>query len=169
MFKKLLCLAALVVAATSNCVADIPTTGTNAVQLSFYANPAGGKLHDTCPSSCDGTPIKQQWYAIADSTNKCYQWPGNAGENAMKSGTCGANKDSYTYDQWTNCNCSGQVGNSKTVYTTKCVVDMPTSICSKITDITACGTGSSAMALFNSIGRILVAVCPFMTMLMTLH
>jgi hypothetical protein len=119
---------------------DIPTDGTNAIQtIRFYDNDSGGSEGDDCPSSCDGTAIKTQLYAIADQDDDCFQWPGRSGDNAMKSGTCNTGDSSYSYDQWTNCECIGGVGASKEVFTSKCVVDTtPTTLCAKITDYTAC-------------------------------
>ena len=79
-------------------------------------------------------------FAIEDSsdTTPCKQWPGNSGENAMRHGTCNSAAGTFSYDQWTNCDCSGPVGTSKTVYTSKCVVDVPSSLCAQIVDFTAC-------------------------------
>ena len=79
------------------CSSTIPTSGDtfgkdSAVQLSFWQNPGGGSFGADCPTSCTGTPIKQQWYAIKNDVDTCYQWPGHSGENSMKSGTCHTEK-----------------------------------------------------------------------------
>eukprot|EP00484_Ammonia_sp_Unknown_P027547 CAMPEP_0197034768 /NCGR_PEP_ID=MMETSP1384-20130603/12756_1 /TAXON_ID=29189 /ORGANISM="Ammonia sp." /LENGTH=191 /DNA_ID=CAMNT_0042464723 /DNA_START=12 /DNA_END=584 /DNA_ORIENTATION=+ len=122
-----------------NCISDAPTDGTNAVQISFFSNPDGGELGDDCPFDCTAaTPIKTSWYAIDQGDQHCYQWPGNSGQNSMNSGTCNTTLSSFTYNQWTNCECSGTPGAIKTVYTSKCTVDIPSSICQMLTDNTAC-------------------------------
>lgn len=145
------------------CTSNIPTTGSSAVELAFYSNPSGGTLGADCPVSCAGTPIKRQFYAVVVpaagggsstyASNPCLQWPGNSGENSMKSGTCSTGSQSYTYDQWTNCDCSGAVGSHKEVFVSKCVVDKPPTLCVKILDFTACGgstTSNSSSASSSS-------------------
>ena len=37
--------------------------------------------------------------AEAGAEDTCYQWPGKSGKNAMRNGVCGADNDSYSYDQ----------------------------------------------------------------------
>jgi hypothetical protein len=58
----------------------------------------------------------------------------------MKKGTCDACAQSYSYDQWQNCDCSGEVGSSKVAYVSKCVVDNPPNMCVQITNYNACGS-----------------------------
>ena len=100
----------------ATCTETMPTDGTFAVQISFYKNTAGGNLGDTCPSSCMGDPVMTKWYPIAPKTDVCSQWPGNSGTNSMKNGRCDAASRSYSYDQWTNCDCSNNIGASKIVF-----------------------------------------------------
>jgi len=52
----------------ADCISDIPTTGDNAVELTFWTNTAGGSPGDDCPIACTGSSLMVQWYAIADST-----------------------------------------------------------------------------------------------------
>ena len=94
---------------------------------------------DPCPIDCDIAPaIKEGYYAVADATNHCYQWPGNSGENSMQSGTCNVEDQTFTYDQWTNCDCSGEMGARKTVPVVGCVIDNPPVLCQTVIDYSAC-------------------------------
>ena len=104
----------------------------------FILHPISG---DPCPIDCDSAPaIKEGYYAIADATNHCYQWPGNSGRNSMRSGTCNVNDETFTYDQWPNCECSGEVGCIKTVPfgVGRCVIDLPNKLCQTVIDYSAC-------------------------------
>jgi hypothetical protein len=69
------------------------------------------------------------------------QWPGNSGYNAMRMGECTAG-DTFTYIQWPDCDCSGDIGAIKQVPfgAGKCVVDNPNNLCSKVIDYSACQT-----------------------------
>ena len=117
--------------------------GTNAVQLSFHQNSGGGLEGDDCPVACDSsTEVMRQYYQIAAADASCKQWPGNSGENAMTNGVCDTSDESFTYDQWTNCDCSGTIGSSKHVFKNRCVVDTPPTLCSQIIDYTACESDS---------------------------
>lgn len=101
-----------------------------------------------CPFNCDAVaPTVEAFYPIADPADTCYQWPGGSGTNSMKSGECNVDKNTYTYQQWSdNCGCSG---NSGSVATTKevpygienCVVDNPPSLCQVVVDYSACQAG----------------------------
>eukprot|EP00294_Goniomonas_avonlea_P008069 CAMPEP_0114553610 /NCGR_PEP_ID=MMETSP0114-20121206/7756_1 /TAXON_ID=31324 /ORGANISM="Goniomonas sp, Strain m" /LENGTH=772 /DNA_ID=CAMNT_0001738577 /DNA_START=12 /DNA_END=2330 /DNA_ORIENTATION=+ len=127
---------------SGTCSTTIPSSGTNAIQISFFRNSAGGTEGQTCPSACTSA-IKTQWYAIADANDACFQWPGHSGENSMRRGQCLTSSSAYTYTQWTDCTCSSSAaGKQKTVYTTKCVVDTPSTLCAMITDYSACSSGS---------------------------
>ena len=125
-----------------NNISDYNTSnsaGTHAIQLSMYSNSGGGSPGDDCPVACDSSNrVMEQFYQIAATDASCKQWPGHSGTNSMKNGVCHTSEKSFTYDQWTNCNCSGTIGASKKVYVNRCVVDTPNKICSKITDYTAC-------------------------------
>ena len=123
-----------------DCINEMPTDGSaGAVAISFFRNDVGGETGDPCPIDCTAaTPFKVGWYPINDGTNYCYQWPGNSGKNSMNYGTCDNEESTFTYTQWTNCECSGDPGAIKTVPVNGCVVDMPTSICQMVTNYTAC-------------------------------
>ena len=43
------------------CTDTMPTTGTTAVQLSFYSNSAAGTTGSNCPSPCT-IPVMTKWY-----------------------------------------------------------------------------------------------------------
>lgn len=65
----------------------------------------------------------------------------------MRSGTC-TDGDTFTYDQWPNCECSGTVGFVKRVpYGGGCVVDNPPTLCQKVIDYSACQTQSVTVRL----------------------
>lgn len=126
---------------SGSCGSTIPTqAGPLTVKLAFYSNGGGGSEGDTCPSACAaGSEIKTQYYAVHNATAGgdpgCREWPGNSGKNSMKEGTCDLVAQTFSYDQWTNCDCSGSVGSHKTVHMTKCVVDMPPTLCVKLVDM----------------------------------
>ena len=122
-----------------HCTSNMPTDGTNAVQISFFRNPypENVQLGDDCPVDCVD-PIKVSWYPIDQGDNYCYQWPSNFGRNSMNYGTCNVDEGTFSYSQWTNCECSGEPGAIKTVPVTKCVVDRPNSLCQMVTDYSAC-------------------------------
>ena len=95
---------------TSVCTTTTPedNSGNNAVLINFYSNPNGGRDGDPCPVAC-ATPVMSKWYKIADSnSDTCLQWPGNSGQNSMMHGTCHPDTSSYSYSQWTTCDCSGR-------------------------------------------------------------
>ena len=123
------------------CGSTIPMQqGPLTVKLAFYSNSGGGHEGDVCPTACTaGTEVKEQYYAVFNATAggspACREWPGNSGKNSMKEGTCDLVAQSFSYDQWTNCECSGSVGSHKTVYMTKCVVDKPATLCVKLADM----------------------------------
>jgi hypothetical protein len=119
------------------CTNNIPTSGERAVKLAFYKNDLGGKEGDVCPSSCFGNPIMEQWYAIAEDDNQCFQWPGHTAAISFVGGVCSLDSSSFMYDQWDNCGCSGTVY-PKEVFVEKCVVDNPPTICSRILDFSTC-------------------------------
>ena len=107
--------------------------------MSFHSNIKGGTEGDDCPVACNSsTEVMQQYYQIAAADANCKQWPGNSGENSMRNGVCDTSDESFTYDQWTNCDCSGTIGSSKHVYVNRCVVDNPVTLCTKIINYTAC-------------------------------
>ena len=120
------------------CRSDVPedNEADNAVFIKFWANPEGGAEGTPCPVSCDGMPIASAWYPIADEQDHCYQWPGSSGENSMRSGTCG-DDDTYSFTQWLSCDCTNEETH-KTIYSSDCRVDVPPSLCAKITDYTSC-------------------------------
>jgi hypothetical protein len=118
--------------AAGACDSTIPTDGSHgAVQIAFFHNAAGGSEGQDCPTACD-TPVTTQWYAVEAQDPGCKSWPGHSGENSMEHGTM--NEDgSFSYEQHTNCDCSG-TATPKTVYTGKCVVDTPPTLCSMLVD-----------------------------------
>jgi hypothetical protein len=120
-----------------------PTDNSNAVKIAFFSNPLGGKLGEECPSACDSSTAlgKEELYAIADSADKCFEWPGRSGRNSAKHGTCNPKDSSFSFTQWSaNCQCKGTPGARKTFYTSRCVVDRPPTLCAKIVDYSACNT-----------------------------
>ena len=56
----------------------------------------------------------------------------------MRSGTCNVDEESFTNEQWPNCECSGQTGATKTVPVGSCVIDMPPALCQTVVDYSAC-------------------------------
>lgn len=122
---------------SGDCPNEKPKDNAFSVEIGFWRNEAGGRLGDEC-FSCNGDPMIQTFYPVADADDKCWQWPGGSGKNSMRTGTC--NKDgSFTFTQWAGtCSCAGEPGAVKTVYTSKCVVDIPNTICAKVLDYTAC-------------------------------
>lgn len=125
-------------ASTGSCKSTIPIDGSaGAVQLAFFHNPAGGVEGEECPSACDSS-VKTQWYAIEDRDPGCKSWPGHSGENSMERGTCGED-GSFSYEQHTNCDCSG-TANKKTVFPGKCVVDKPPTLCAMLIDSSTCSS-----------------------------
>ena len=119
----------------------MPTGASSAVEISLFTNPTpdGVQLGDDCPVNCfEAEPVKSAWYPINDGENRCYQWEGESGHNSMNYGTCNPKANSFTYSHWTaDCECSGEPGAVKTVYTERCVVDEPT-VCQMVTDYSAC-------------------------------
>lgn len=57
----------------------------------------------------------------------------------MMSGAC-TDDNTFTYDQWPNCDCSGPVGYHKVVPSNagECVVDNPNNLCAMVVDYSAC-------------------------------
>lgn len=129
--KLLVCL----ISGVGACSSTIPTSnsGNNAVQVSFYSNPNRGTMGAACPVACN-TAIATQWFKInTDATNTCLSWPGNSGENSMRSGSCHSTS-MYSYSRWITCDCSG----GETVKDAKsdgCYIDNPTSLCSRAVDM----------------------------------
>ena len=71
----------------------------------------------------------------------------------MKNGACDTSTSSYSYDQWTNCECTGTIGASKKPTTTKCTVDHPNSLCQQITEYSACTTTTAPTTAANSAAK----------------
>lgn len=111
----------------------------NAIQVSFYSNPSGGQTGAACPVACT-TPVMTEFKPIgqgSDAATDCITWPGNSGENSQLSGRC-VSEDKYEWTQFITCDCSG-TPTVKNTYASKCVIDKPPTLCSKIVDIGACG------------------------------
>ena len=94
-----------------------------------------------CPAhNCTDWHGFAQYFQIASADASCKQWQGNSGKNAMKNGVCNTGACTYSYDQWTNCDCSGTIGASKSPGTAKCTVDNPNNLCQQVTSYTSCST-----------------------------
>ena len=123
------------------CKSNMPTDGTNAVEISFFCNPypENVQLGDDCLIDCSEIdPVEVSWYPVDENDNHFSQWPGNSGHNSMNDGTCSTDEGSFSYSQWTNCGCIGEPGAVKTTPVTKCVVDIPNSLGQMVTDYNAC-------------------------------
>ncbi|MCO4763139.1 MAG: hypothetical protein KC502_16600 [Myxococcales bacterium] len=88
-------------------------------------------------TDCSGDPIQTNAFPIAADA-PCYCWPGSAGENSAYKFSCDAKAKSFTYTQHTTLTCSGGNNNTKTVYTDKCVQDVPPTLYARIIDFKAC-------------------------------
>lgn len=88
-------------------------------------------------TDCSGDPIETNAFEVkADAP--CYCWPGGSGENSAHKFSCDVDAKSFTYTQHTTLTCSGGNSNVKTVYTDKCVQDVPPTLYAKILDFSAC-------------------------------
>ena len=88
-------------------------------------------------TDCSGTPISTNAFPVA-SDAPCYCWPGHSGENSAFQFSCDTTANAFTYKQHTTLTCSGGNSNTKTVYTDKCVQDVPPTLYAKIIDFQAC-------------------------------
>lgn len=89
--------------------------------------------------TCSGEPMIVNSFPIEQDA-PCYCWPGNSGENSADSFTCNDDGESFTYVQYNSLTC-GDGDNSpttKTVYTTSCEQDTPSTIYAMIVDYSAC-------------------------------
>lgn len=128
------------VGAVSACTDSRPTDNSQSVLIGLYNNPNGGVFGEDCdPTVCEPENIKmEQYYKISGESDQCYAWKGNAGENSAQPGECNLDDSSYTFQQWTTCDCTGSNTNVKHAYVGRCVVENPTTLCSKILDYSAC-------------------------------
>ncbi len=90
-------------------------------------------------TDCSGTPTSTNAFPVVNDA-PCYCWPGHSGENSASQFSCDTTASSFTYKQHTTLTCSGGNSNTKTVYTDKCVQDVPPTLYAKIIDFQACTT-----------------------------
>ena len=101
---------------------------------------------------CSGEPIGVNVYPVDYADERCYDWPGNSGENSATNFICGEN--SFTYTQWTTLTCSGgkkPEGTVKTAYTDQCTQDVPPTLYARILDFSGCAAAGASSALPESI------------------
>ena len=90
-------------------------------------------------SDCSGEPIAKNSFPV-DSSEECYCWPGNSGENSADTFKCDVENKAFIYTQYGSLTC-GEDDNTptvKTVFTDQCKQDIPPTIYSRILEYDAC-------------------------------
>ena len=103
-------------------------------------------------SDCSGEPVGINVYPVDYADERCYDWPGQSGENSATNFSCGEN--SFTYTQWTTLTCSGGMhpeGTVKTAYTDQCTQDVPLTLYAKILDFSGCAAENAQTPVPESV------------------